>query len=78
LAIQNGLIKVEAIKVKGHCRHAKSSEPDTNNRPSSQKKVKAPTIVKGCVLEDEATEVTVGSHDVVGFFFLTKLVTIVL
>ena len=36
------------------------------------------TVVKGSILEDQATEVTVSSNDVVGLFFLTELVTIVL
>ena len=35
-------------------------------------------VVEGSVLEDQATEVTVSSNDVVSLFFLTELVTIVL
>ena len=78
LTINQRLVKVKTIKVKGHSRHAKSSEPNTHNRPSSQKKVKAAAIVKACILKDQTTEVSVSGNDVVGLFFLTKLVTIVL
>ena len=35
-------------------------------------------VVEGSVLEDETTEVAVCCNDVVGLFFLTKLVTVVL
>ena len=35
-------------------------------------------VVERCVLEDQATEVTVRCHDVVGLFLLTELVTSVL
>ena len=40
--------------------------------------MKAAAVVEGCVLEDQATEVTVGSHDVVGLFLLAELVAVVL
>ena len=35
-------------------------------------------VVKGCILEDQTTEVTMSGDNVVGLFFLTELVTIVL
>ena len=35
-------------------------------------------IVEGSISEDEATEVTVSSYDIVYFFFVTELVTVVL
>ena len=38
-----------------------------------QEEVKAAAVVEGSVLEDQATEVTVGSHDVVGLFLLAEL-----
>ena len=78
LAIKKGLVKIKAVKIKSHRRHAKSSEPDTNNRPSSQKKVQTARVVKACILEDQTTEVSMGCNDVVCLFLLTKLVTIVL
>ncbi len=40
--------------------------------------MKATAIVKGCVLENKSTEVAMSSNNVIGFFFLTKLVSIVL
>lgn len=78
LAIKDALIKVQTVQIERHRTNAKSSEPDTNNRPSSQKKVKASAIVKGCVLEDKASEITVGGHNVIRLFFLTELVSIIL
>ena len=39
--------------------------------------MEAAAVVEGCVLEDQATEITVGSHDVVGFLTLTKLIAVV-
>ena len=51
---------------------AQGSEPDANDRPGSQEEVKA-AVFEGSVLEDQATEVTVGSHDVVGLFLWPNL-----
>ena len=62
LGIQDGLVEVEAVQVEGHRAHAKGGEPDANHRPGSQEEVKAAAVVERGVLEDQATEVTVGSH----------------
>merc|ERR1711991_1231715 len=78
LTIQDGLVEVEAVQVEGHGADAHGREPDADNRPSTQKEVKATAVVEGGVLEDQATEVTVGSHDVVGLFLLAELVAVVL
>merc|ERR1712100_63002 len=78
LGIQDGLVEVEAVQVEGHGAHAEGGEPDANDRPGSQEEVKAAAVVEGGVLEDQATEVTVGSHDVVGLFLLAELVAVVL
>merc|ERR1712100_959169 len=78
LTIKDGLVEVEAVQVEGHGADAQGSEPDANDRPGSQEEVKAAAVVEGGVLEDQATEVTVGSHDVVGLFLLAKLVAVVL
>merc|ERR1712054_340387 len=78
LSIKDGLVEVEAVQVEGHGGHAQGGEPDANNRPGSQEEVKATAVVEGGVLEDQATEVTVGSHDVVGLFLLAELVAVVL
>merc|ERR1712054_524097 len=78
LSIKDGLVEVEAVQVEGHGGHAEGGEPDADNRPGSQEEVKATAVVEGGVLEDQATEVTVGSHDVVGLFLLAKLVAVVL
>jgi hypothetical protein len=40
--------------------------------------VQATAVVEAGVLEDETAEVAVGCNDVVGLFFLTELVAIVL
>merc|ERR1712100_552997 len=78
LTIKDGLVEVETVQVEGHGRHAQGGEPDADNRPGSQEEVKATAVVGGGVLEDQATEVTVGSHDVVGLFLLAELVAVVL
>lgn len=39
LVIDDGLVEVESIKVESHSRHAQSGEPNTDNRPSSQKEM---------------------------------------
>ena len=78
LTINDRLIKVEAIQIEGHRAHAKGGEPDAHNGPGSQEEVQATAVVERGVLEDQTTEVTVGSHDVVGLFFLAKLVAVVL
>ena len=41
LRSDDALVKVEAIKIESHGRNAKSSEPNTNNRPSSKEEMKA-------------------------------------
>ena len=62
LTIKDGLVEVETVQVEGHGGHAKGGEPDADNGPGSQEEVKAAAVVEGSVLEDQATEVTVGSH----------------
>ena len=37
--IDNGLIKVEAVKVESHSANTQASKPNANNRPCSQEKV---------------------------------------
>ena len=78
LAIHQGLVEVEAVEVEGHRGYAEGGEPDADNGPGCQEEVQAAAVVEGGVLEDQATEVTVGSHDVVGLFLLAKLVAVVL
>merc|ERR1712159_953521 len=78
LTIKDGLVEVETVQVEGHGADAHGGEPDADNRPGSQEEVKATAVVEGGVLENQATEVTVGSHDVVGLFLLAELVAVVL
>merc|ERR1711991_314430 len=78
LTIKDGLVEIETVQVEGHGGHAEGGEPDADNGPGSQEEVKATAVVEGGVLEDQATEVTVGSHDVVGLFLLAELVAVVL
>ena len=42
LRANNGLIKIKTIEVKSHCRHAKTSEPNTNAQ------AKQPEKSEGC------------------------------
>ena len=72
------LVKVETVEVKSHGETPKSCKPNSNHRPSSKEKVQATAVVERSVLENKTTKVTVGSHDVVRFFFLSELVAIVL
>ena len=65
LTIQDGLVEVEAVQVEGHGADAHGREPDADNRPGSQEEVKAAAVVEGGVLEDQATEVTVGQAMVI-------------
>ena len=78
LAVEDRLVEVEAVQVEGHRAHAQGGEPDADHRPGSQEEVQAAAVVERGVLEDQATEVTVGSHDVVGLFLLAELVAVVL
>ena len=78
LTIHQGLVEVEAVEVEGHGGHPKGGEPDADDGPGCQEEVQAAAVVEGGVLEDQATEVTVGSHDVVGLFLLAELVAVVL
>ena len=78
LGIQDRLVEVEAVQVERHRAHAQGGEPDADHRPGSQEEVQAAAVVERGVLEDQATEVTVGSHDVVGLFLLAELVAVVL
>merc|ERR1712054_589593 len=78
LSIKDGLVEVEAVQVEGHGGHAEGSEPDADNGPGSQEEVQAAAVVERGVLEDQATEVTVSSHNVVGLFLLAELVAVVL
>ena len=65
LTIHDGLVEVETVQVERHRGNTQSGEPDTNNRPCCQEEVQRTGVVKGSVLEDQATEVTVSSNDVV-------------
>ena len=65
LTIKDGLVEVETVQVESHGADAQGSEPDANDRPGSQEEVKAAAVVEGGVLEDQATEVTVGQAMVI-------------
>ena len=78
LTIDDGLVEIETVQVERHRGDTQSGEPDADNRPSSKEEVQGTGVVERCVLEDQATEVTVSSDDVIRLFFLTKLVTCLL
>ena len=69
LRVDDRLVEVEAIQVERHGADPQSGEPDAYHWPSSEEEVQAAAVVEASVLEDETTEVTVSSNDVVGFFF---------
>ena len=73
LRVDDGLVEVETVQVKCHGADAHCSEPDTDNRPCCEEEVQRTGVVKGSILEDQTTEVTVCGNDVVGLFFLTEL-----
>ena len=75
LTIDDGLVEVETVQVGCHGGDTKCSEPDTDNRPPRGRSART-GVVEG-VLEDQTTEVAM-SNDVIGLFFLTELVTVVL
>ena len=78
LSIHNGVVEVEPVEVEGHGADPQCGEPDTDHRPSGEEEVQRAAVVEAGILEDQATEVTVGRHDVVGLFLLTEFVTVVL
>ena len=79
LTINNGLIEVESVEVECHGADAEGGKPDSHDWATQRGRNAASSrIVKRCILENQTTEVTVSSDDVVGLFFLTELVTIVL
>jgi hypothetical protein len=77
LGVNYRLVEVETVKVECHGGNTKSSEPDTNYRPSCKEEVKGTGVVERRVLEDQTTKVTVCCNNVVSLFFLTELVTCV-
>ena len=40
LSIDDGLVKVEAVEVESHGRHAEGGKPDADDGPSSEEEVK--------------------------------------
>lgn len=78
LAILNGLIEVEAVQIEGHCAYTKSSKPDPNHGPSSQEEVERTGVIEGSILKNKATKIPVCGHNVIGFLFLAKAITVVL
>jgi len=78
LRVEDGLVEVETVQVERHGADAQSGEPDADHRPCTQEEVQAAAIVEARILEDQPTEVAVSRNDVVGLFFLTELVAVVL
>ncbi len=78
LRVHNRLVEVEPVQVERHRADAQCREPDANHRPCTQEEVQGTGVVEAGVLEDQATEVAVSRHNVVGLFFLPELVAVVL
>ena len=78
LVVLDRLVEVEAVEVESHGRDAEGGKPDSHDWSRSEEEMQASRIVKRCILEDQATKVTMSGNNVVGLFFLTELVAIVL
>ena len=78
LRVDDALVEVEPVQVERHRADAQRREPNANYRPRTQEEVQAPRVVEAGILENQPTKVPVRCHDVVGLFFLPKLVAIVL
>ena len=75
---QDRLVEVQAVEVEGDGGHAEGGKPDADNGPGCQEEVQAAAVVEGGEWEDQATKVTVGSHDVVDLLLLAELAAVVL
>ena len=78
LTFNNGLIEVEPIEVERHGGDAEGGKPDSHDRLGGEEEVERTAVIEGSILENKASEIAMSSNDVVRFFFLTELVTIVL
>ena len=78
LRVDDALVEVKPVQVERHRADAQGGEPNPDDGPCTQQEVQGATVVKRRILEDQPTEVAVRCHDVVGLFFLPKLVTCVL
>src|SRR6476469_580296 len=78
LRVDDGLVEVEPVQVERHGADAQGGEPDADDGPCTQEEVQGAAVVEGRILEDQAAKVAVSCHDVVGLFFLTELVAVVL
>ena len=78
LPINDGLVEVETVEVESHGRDAEGGKPDSHHWPRSEEEMQTSRIVKRCILEDQATKVTMSGDNVIGLFFLAELITIVL
>ena len=74
----NGLVEVEAVEVECHGGDAEGGKPDAHDGPRCQEEMERARVVKGCILENQSSEVAVSCDDVVSLFFLTKFVAIVM
>ena len=78
LTLNNGLIEVESVEVESHGGDAEGGKPDAHNRPCCEEEVQRAAVIKRSILENQTSEVTVGSDNVICLFFLPKLVSITL
>ena len=78
LGVNDALVEVESVQVERHRADAQCREPNSNDWPRAEQEVQGTTVVEGGILEDQPTEVAVRCHNVVGLFFLSKLVSGVL
>ena len=78
LRVNDALVEVEPVQVERHRADAQCREPNPDYWPCTQQEVQGAAVVERRILEDQPTEVAVRCHDVVGLFFLSKLVACVL
>jgi hypothetical protein len=73
LAVDQGLVEVEAVQVELHGRDTHGCQPGAEDRPQGKEEVQGALVFERSVSEDEAANVSVSGDDVVRFFFLSKL-----
>ena len=73
----DGLVEVKTVEVECHGGDAEGGKPDADNRPGREEEVEAAAIIERRILENKATKIAMSCNNVVSFFFLTKLITLV-
>ena len=62
MPIQDRWIEVDAVQLKGHAADAQARRADTHPGPGDQDEVEGASVVDAAALENQTTEITLGSH----------------